>query len=275
MVAASTAPRSARCVSLSLEARRILLALVGLLALAVTRADEPLYVELQGGPFVSALAGPQGRPETPDIAAFDLRAWPVSESEMANFLRHHRRWRRDRVSPLLASPPYLSAWPQADRAPADGAKQRSVTEVSWFAARAYCASEHARLPTWFEWEYAAAASRDQQDARMDAAHLQRILARTTGRIATRAQMHTTVQGIHGLYDGLWEWLDDQAALFPAADTRAPETGSNLSLCGGAALAFYRRQDYALILRASALQSRDLRQGDRLITFRCVRPRSTP
>ncbi|WP_425248329.1 SUMF1/EgtB/PvdO family nonheme iron enzyme [Burkholderia humptydooensis] len=52
------------------------------------------------------------------------------------------RVRRPRIS--STGPNRCSRLPRRRRA-------RTITGVSWFAARAYCASEGARLPTWLEW----------------------------------------------------------------------------------------------------------------------------
>jgi formylglycine-generating enzyme required for sulfatase activity len=42
-----------------------------------------------------------------------------------------------------------------------------VTNVSWFAAKAYASWKGKRLPTVAEWEYAAAASVDKPDGASD------------------------------------------------------------------------------------------------------------
>ena len=77
------------------------------------------------------------------------------------------RVRRPRLPGALAGPPRL--------APGDQAVQ-PVTHVSWFAAAAYCEAQRARLPTWHEWEYVAAADATRRDARDDPAWRERILA---------------------------------------------------------------------------------------------------
>ncbi|MFX7732032.1 SUMF1/EgtB/PvdO family nonheme iron enzyme, partial [Acinetobacter baumannii] len=54
--------------------------------------------------------------------------------------------------------------------------QAPVTHVSWFAAQAYCEYEGGRLPTWYEWEYVAAADEARADARKDSKWLAKILS---------------------------------------------------------------------------------------------------
>jgi formylglycine-generating enzyme required for sulfatase activity len=43
----------------------------------------------------------------------------------------------------------------------ESAAAQPVTQVSWFAAQAYCEAQHARLPDWYEWELAAAEKRER------------------------------------------------------------------------------------------------------------------
>ncbi len=229
-----------------------------------------LYIDMPGGRFESALAGPEGKPESLQIRPFAMRAWPVQVGELEHFLCQHPSWQAGQIAAILRHP-----GPHSDAAAGCAAATqtaRPATDVSWFVARAYCTSEQARLPTWFEWEYAAAASADSHDARQSHAYLQRILQRTLAPPATLTHLHHSIDGIYGLYDGYWEWLDDAAALFPQDDARAADGVSSLQLCGGAALAFFHKENYALILRAGALANADPRSGNPLTTFRCVRPR---
>ena len=69
----------------------------------------------------------------------------------------HPEWRRDRVAGLFADEGYLRHWASA-ASPGAAIAQQPVTQVSWFAASAYCEARGARLPRWYEWEFAAAAS---------------------------------------------------------------------------------------------------------------------
>ena len=83
-------------------------------------------------------------------------ALPVTAADFLAFVRQEPEWRRDEAPPLFVGEGYLASWDATlETGEARGPRTRPVTGVSWFAARAYCASRSGRLPTTHEWEYAA------------------------------------------------------------------------------------------------------------------------
>src|SRR6185312_11621693 len=127
------------------------LAWLGLvLALPAAAAD---YAALPGGRFASVMPA-DGKAASAQIAPFRLRVEPVTNAEFLAFVKTHPEWRRDRVAGILADVRYLSHWAGPLALGREAKPRQPVTRVSWFAAAAYCESEGARLPTWYEWEYA-------------------------------------------------------------------------------------------------------------------------
>jgi len=114
------------------------------------------------------------------VAAFALDRDPVTAADFLAFVERRPEWRRDRVRRVFADANYLADWTTPTDAGSLEARRRPVTQVSWFAARAYCASLGKRLPTVDEWEYVAAASERTTDARSDAAFRSRLLALYAG-----------------------------------------------------------------------------------------------
>jgi sulfatase modifying factor 1 len=251
--------------------RQTLWMLMLLLTASATSAQD--YRRLPGGDFDSALAV-DGRAAHIKIAAFYMRSEPVTNAEFLAFVVQHPSWRRGEVPTLLAGPDYLRHW-QGPLQLGDAIQpNQPVTHVSWFAARAYCDSEQARLPTWYEWEYASAADATRADARRDPLRNQAMLSAIqtqTGNlpepIGTRP---TNYYGVRDLNRLLWEWTADYAAMFPNPDARVPGSVASLALCGGSALAFADKNQYALMMRVAALVALKPVDSAPRVGFRCVR-----
>ena len=177
---------------------------------------------------------------------------PVSRLRYVDFVTAHPDWRRDRVSPLYADPQYLQNW-EGER-PRPEHNEYPVTQVSWFAAQAFCAAQGGRLPSTLEWEYVAAASQTEPNAQKDRAFIERILgwyARPSRGDLGLAPVGTQAPNYFGIYDlhGLvWEWTSDFNASFITADNRADGDRSRNFFCGNGVTGASSREDYAAFMR---------------------------
>jgi formylglycine-generating enzyme required for sulfatase activity len=247
-----------------------LLLLIPLAGLAAGAAD---YVQLPGGNFRTALKYEDRKGDT-RIAAFALMRKPVSNAEFLGFVKAHPQWRRDRVARVFAEPRYLSHWAGADALGTKTLPQQPVVQVSWFAAQAYCESQGARLPSWDEWEYAAAADETRRDARRDPAWRERILRwyshpsnQALARTGLQAPNVYGVQDLHGL---VWEWTEDFSSLLVAGDNRNQGDADNAKFCGAGALSMDDRDNYAVLMRVAMLSSRDADNTTGNLGFRCAK-----
>ncbi len=249
-----------------------LLGLIGLQCAAALQAEESDYRSIPGGTLISVLAAPDGSAVRQKIKALRMRRSLVSVADFEAFVQSHPYWQKGHGAQLLQGPGYLRSWLSPDKA-SSGLKHQQmmlnpVTEVSWYAARAYCQSEGGRLPEWFEWEYVAASDARNADARHQPGYGQRqIDALATASNTSEADVY----GVRQMHGALWEWVEDYQALFaPSADPRDPGTGSQLGTCGGAALAFRDRTDFTMMMRIAALSSLLPDQSSAAVSFRCVR-----
>jgi len=244
-------------------------------ALGAGEALSATYLPLPGGPFSSVLPqGPNDQAAVVTLAPYAMRDEPVTLAEFQRFLAAHPEWRRDRVPKLFADAGYLAQWRDADTPPAGADPRSPITEVSWFAARAYCESEGARLPTWLEWESAAAADETRADARDDPAWQRRILAwyeHPAGNTRPPVGGPPDVHGLRDLHGLVWEWVDDWNALFINGDSRTQGDPDKLKFCGAGALSILRRDSYAVLMRVAFLSSLNAADTARSLGLRCVRP----
>jgi sulfatase modifying factor 1 len=253
--------------------RRRAAALIVLLPLAGLAAGVGEYARLPGGSFRSALKFEDRNGET-RIAPFELMRMPVNNAQFLAFVRKHPQWRRDRVASVLAEPRYLSHWAGPDTLGAGALPVQPAVQVSWFAAQAYCEAQGGRLPTWDEWEFAAAADERRTDARRDPAWRERILSwysRPSVGALPRVGLQTPnaygVQDLHGL---VWEWTEDFSALMIAEDNRNQGDPDNARFCGAGALSMDDRENYAVLMRVAMLSSLGARDTTANLGFRCAR-----
>ena len=245
------------------------------LALLCASAVAADYVAIDGGPFTSVL--PQGPlPEASaavQIAGFSLRKTPVTAREFQAFVKVHPEWRRSEVPAVFADQSYLIDWGSATDLVDQEAVDRPVVNVSWFAARAFCESENARLPTWLEWEYAAAADAERRDARADPLWRRRILAwyeRPTEARLPAVGGAANAYGVSDLHGLVWEWVEDFNALFIAGDSRTQGDPDTLKFCGAGAISIIDRDSYAVVMRIALLSSLDAATTTSSLGFRCAR-----
>ena len=231
------------------------------------------YSQLPGGVFRTAfryedVRGPMR------VAPFALMRKPVTNGEFLAFVKQRPQWRRDRVATVFAESRYLSHWAGPQSLGATTIAGQPVVQVSWFAAQAYCEAQGARLPTWLEWEYAAAADKTRRDARHDPVWRERILSwysRPSSKALPRAGLQPTnaygVQDLHGL---VWEWTDDFSALLVDADNRNQDDADNAKFCGAGALSMDDRENYAVLMRVAMLSSLDADDTTANLGFRCAK-----
>ena len=238
-------------------------------ALPTAAAD---YVSVPGGSYSSVLP-PDGKFAPAVVAAFRLRTLPVTNAEFLDFVRANPQWARFRIASLFADGQYLSHW--AGPLSLGGAgRNQPVTHVSWFAAQAYCESEQARLPTWYEFEYAAAADESHADARGDEAWREHILD-WYSRPSTTAlpDVGSTPKNFYGVYDmhGLiWEWVGDYASLMISGDNRDQGDPDLLKFCGAGALSTQDRENYAILMRIAMLSALKAADTTANLGFRCAK-----
>jgi sulfatase modifying factor 1 len=226
---------------------RILAILSGSL-LVVAAAEEPM-ARIEGGRYSRPL---EKSGQTRQVATFFLDVRQVTNAEYLAFVTNHPEWRRSRVNRLFADSSYLSHWAGDTELGPLAAPDAPVTNVSWFAARAFLKSQGKRLPTLDEWEFAARADEQQVDATRDPEFRKRILAwysKPAPEILPAAvTMPANIHGVRGLHGLVWEWTSNFVASMTGGESRSDGSPEGSLFCGGAATDPKQAVEYADFMR---------------------------
>lgn len=209
------------------------------------------------------------------VGAFRIDRTPVTNRAFLAFVRANPSWQRGEPS-LRRGPGYLRHWASplgigtGDDAPLPDAP---VTNVSWFAARAYCAWRGQRLPTLDEWELVALADEERADATGDPAFHQRILdwysRPQRRRLPPVGATPPNFHGVHDLHGLVWEWVEDFNSVFVTGESRADGSFDRQLFCAGGAATASDARNYAAFLRYAMRASLQAGHAVGNLGFRCA------
>jgi len=210
----------------------------------------------------SAKEGPrEGVRDRTKVAAFRLDERAITTAGFLAFVKTHPEWTKSRARAPFVDSAYLASW-RGDGEPPPERLAEPITEVSWFAAKAYCQSAGGRLPATDEWERVATTLPPGQDS---IARVRRILDWYGQPASVRtsvSQGSSDAFGIRDLYGRVWEWTADFNAIRPGAE-------ADKAFCGAAGQATARGADYAAYMRYSFRSSLRPEYAVSSLGFRCA------
>lgn len=184
------------------------------------------------------------------VAAFRIDVLPVTNAEFLAFVETHPEWQRGNVPQVFGGAAYLRGWASGtDLGALD--PDAPVTNVTWFAAAAYCEARGSRLPTEAEWEFVANAGFSSELGRNEPGYNERVLSLTANRDPVPGRVGLGAANYYGVYDmhGLvWEWVFDIGASFNTGDSRSDGDRRLQLVCGGGSAGAVDKSDYAAFLR---------------------------
>ncbi len=207
------------------------------------------------------------------VKAFALDRLPITNEDFLGFVRADPRWRRSQVKRLFADANYLADW-TGDLHPGVSAPMASpVTQVSWFAAKAYASWKGKRLPTTAEWELAAAASPTRPDGENDVEFQREIAAwhsaPSPGRLPAVGGGRANIFGVQDLHGLVWEWVSDFNTAMVTGDARGDAGLERRLFCGSGSQAAKNPSDYAAFLRFGLRSSLQAPYAVHDLGFRCA------
>ncbi len=207
------------------------------------------------------------------ISDFSIDVYPVTNKEYITFVKENPKWRRSKVKKLFADKNYLSTW-KSDTIIGDSQSLNApITNVSWFAANAYCECQGKRLPTVDEWEYVAMANEEMPDARKLKTYNEFILGwyekpkTFNNEIGSTFKNYWNVYDLHGL---VWEWTSDFNSVLVSGESRKDVDNDSNLFCGSAAIGATDLMNYAAFMRYAIRGSLKAKYTMKNLGFRCVK-----
>lgn len=203
---------------------------------------------------------------------FLLDTIPVTKEKFLEFVKKNPKWQKSKVKTIFADDHYLGDWKDDTHLSPEAEQNEPVTNVSWFAAKAYCKCQGKRLPTIDEWEYAAMADKTTPDARKKESYNQYILDWYERPKIPHQQVGSTFKNYWGVYDlhGLvWEWTSDFNSVMITSESRSGGQNKNL-FCSAAAVGATDLMNYAAFMRYAFRSSVKGNYDVNNLGFRCAK-----
>jgi formylglycine-generating enzyme required for sulfatase activity len=211
-------------------------------------------------------------PKNIPVKSFWLDVVPVSNADFLEFVRANPKWRRSTVKRIFADENYLKNW-HGDLE-VGAASSAPVTQVSWFAAKAYCDWKGKRLPTTAEWEYAAAASQTRPDGENDAEFSRKVKAwyatpsaEKLRNVGASTANYFGVKDLHGL---VWEWVSDFNTAMVTGDARGDAGLDRQLFCGSGSQGAQDRENFPAFMRYGFRSSLKADYTVHNLGFRCAK-----
>lgn len=199
------------------------------------------------------------------VSAFRIALLPVTNADYLAFVTAEPRWRRSQIPELFTDADYLRSWAGDLELGPKALADAPVTQISWFAARAYCAWRGGRLPTAVEWEHACKLAARPGTAQL----ILRWYAQPAGQPGAVGLDAADALGVHNLHGLIWEWVEDFSQELVSGDSRGnPENSAGL-FCAGGASGATDPSDYAAFMRLAFRSSLRARYTLPLLGFRCA------
>lgn len=247
----------------------VLIALLLLSQVAGAQEDSEMKAII-GGTFVPLYGSDSSEVYVRD---FNLDIYPVTNQQFLEFVNKYPKWKRSKVKQLFADGNYLRKWANDTTLGSEMLLESPATNVSWYAAKDYCACQGKRLPSMDEWEFAAMASETKPNAQTDSVFNQQIVQSYEIPKTYRNTVGSGLKNYWGVYDlhGLvWEWTSDFNSVLISGESRQDVDNERNLFCGSAAVNATNLMDYAAFMRYAFRGSIKANYSIQTLGFRCAK-----
>lgn len=206
------------------------------------------------------------------VQPFYLDIHAVTNREFLDFVKANPKWAKSKASSLFIDVRYMNDWENDFDIGNDKILNSPVTNVSWFAAQAYAKWVGKRLPTMYEWEYAASSL--PVDLPKNVAATTYILnwyGKPTPKFLPNVK--STFKNEFGVYDMLglvWEWVYDFNSIMTGGDSRSYGDVNKGLFCAAGGQNAINKEDYASFMRFAFRENLKAAYSVRNLGFRCAK-----
>jgi formylglycine-generating enzyme len=225
---------------------------------------------VKGGSYVPLYGKKQAKVIVNDLY---MDVYPVTNAEYLDFVKRNEKWQKSKVKKIFADGNYLVKWKNDTLLNIDAKPNSPVTNVSWYAANAYCDCQGKRLATVDEWEFVAMANETLPDAREIESYNQIILDWYEKPKKYQDEIGHTFKNYYGIYDlhGLvWEWTSDFNSILISGESRSDSAENSSLFCGSGSLNATDLMNYAAFMRYAFRGSVKANYSVQNLGFRCVK-----
>ncbi|WP_339887887.1 formylglycine-generating enzyme family protein [uncultured Flavobacterium sp.] len=225
---------------------------------------------VKGGSYVPLYGKNQEKVIVNDLY---MDEYPVTNAEYLDFVKKNEKWQKSKVKKIFADGNYLVKWQNDTILSTDAKPNSPITNVSWFAANAYCDCQGKRLATVDEWEYVGMSDEKIADARKLETYNQMILDWYEKPKTYQNKIGQTFKnyyGIHDLHGLVWEWTSDFNSVLITGESRGDSAENNNLFCGSGSLNATDLMNYAAFIRYAFRGSVKANYSVQNLGFRCVK-----
>lgn len=205
------------------------------------------------------------------VHSYYLDKHPVTNAAFLEFIKANPKWARSKSLSIFTDKNYLSQWAGDFEIGNKAIHDSPVTNISWYAAKAYAKWKGRRLPTMQEWEYAAQAPpiNMKKGQKLSSIILDWYSYPTPDILPN---VESTFKNTYGLYDmhGLvWEWVADFNSIITTGGSGSTGSIDPKYYCASASLGVTDKEDYASFMRFAFRESLKAKYTIRSLGFRCA------
>lgn len=229
---------------------------------------------LISGGIYTPLYGSKKEDKGIKVLPFCIDKYPVTNAQFLEFVKANPKWQKSKVKRLFADKNYLNGWKSDLELGKNILPNGPVTNISWFAAKAYCYYYGKRLPTVAEWELIAKASADQPDGTKNKKYIEQILewysrpsADRLPAVGSRGKNYWGIYDMHGL---VWEWTFDFFSSLITGESRGDSGLERNLFCGSGSVNASDFTNYPAFMRFAFRSSLKANYTTNNLGFRCAR-----